>query len=74
MTTYVAFYFIDSATACTHLFAFDRNSGEWRVPCGLISRPNRNQVTYSPTRPMCRTCVRRTEPKVTPKPARRAAD
>ena len=65
MTNFTAFYFIDADTAATHLFAFDRNSDEWRVPCGLIPRPHKSQVTYAPTKPMCKRCVRLTDPKVT---------
>jgi hypothetical protein len=71
MSLYSAFYFVDAGTAATHLFAWDRDASEWRVPCGLIPRPNRHQVTYEPTKPMCRLCVQRTEPKVTPNPDRK---
>ncbi len=66
MTNFVAFYFVDGDTAATHLYGFDRDGKEWRVPCGLIPRPHKSQVTYEPTKPMCRLCVRRTEPNITP--------
>ncbi len=65
MTNFVAFYFVDGDTAATHLFAFDRDAHRWRVPCGTIPRPDESQITYAPTKPMCRLCVRRTEPKIT---------
>jgi hypothetical protein len=72
MSLYTAFYFVDADTGCTHLFAWDRDAKEWRVPCGLIPRPHKSQVTYEPTKPMCRLCVQRTEPKVTTQPDRNA--
>ena len=65
MTLFTAFYFVDAGTAAVHLLAFDRDTQKWRVPCGLIPRPDKSQVTYAPTKPMCRLCVRRTEPKIT---------
>ena len=71
MSDYVAFYFVAVNTAATHLLAFDRDAREWRVPCGLIRKPKRADVTYAPTKPMCQKCVRLTEPKITRRPAPR---
>jgi len=68
MSHYVTFFFIDAGTGCTHLFAFDRQAGEWRIPCGQIPKPTRADVTYAPTRSMCKRCVRLTEPKITREP------
>ena len=65
MSDHSAFYFVDVGTAATHLFAWDRHASEWRVPCGLIRRPQREDVTYAPTKPMCRLCVRLTKPTIT---------
>ena len=64
MTNYSAFYFLDAGTGCTHLLAFDKTSNAWRVPCGLIPKPTRADVTYAPEKRMCGTCVRLTEPRI----------
>ncbi len=71
MSDYVAFYFVAVNTAATHLLAFDRDAQEWRVPCGLIAKPTRDAVTYSPRKKMCGKCVRLTEPRITQRPAPR---
>ena len=67
MADYSAFYFVDVDTAATHLFAWDGHAETWRVPCGLIRRPQRDDVTYAPTKKMCGLCVRLTKPSVTPR-------
>ena len=73
MTNFTVFYFIDVNTAATHLLAFDRDVREWRVPCGLISKPKRENVTYAPTKPMCQKCVRLTTPRITRRAAPRSS-
>ena len=59
MTTYTAFYFVDAGTARTHIATW-RNSNEgWTIPCGLIDARSDN-VTYTPTKPLCQLCDRKT--------------
>ncbi len=74
MTNFSAFYFIDAGTAATHLLAFDKSSNAWRVPCGLIPKPKRSDVTYAPEKRMCGTCVRLTEPRITRRTVRRSSN
>jgi len=73
MTNYSAFLYLDAGTGRTHLCGWDPIGREWRVPCGLIPQPDREWVTYSPTKPLCLLCVRLTAPGVTryPSPAPR---
>ena len=61
MSSYSAFFFVESSTARTHLLAWDPHIREWLIPCGMIERPHRDRVTYSPTRPLCRVCERLTQ-------------
>ncbi len=68
MTTYVAFFFIDVGTAATHLLAFDKSSNAWRVPCGTIRKPERDDVTYAPEKRMCGKCVVLTQPRIARRP------
>jgi hypothetical protein len=61
-TTYTYFLFVDAETETTHVLAWDPNIREWLIPCHNIERPHRDRVTYSPTKPMCRTCINLTQP------------
>ena len=70
----MAFYFVAINTAATHLLAFDRDAQEWRVPCGLIRKPERDDVTYAPTKPMCQKCVVLTQPRIARRPETKSAN
>ena len=59
--TYTWFLFVEADTPTTHILAWNPQLREWLIPCGMIERPHREAVTYSPTRPLCRVCERLTQ-------------
>ena len=60
MTRFTWFLYVDSGTSVTHIAAWNPDSREWVIPCNTIDRPHRDGVTYSPTKPLCRSCDRLT--------------
>lgn len=59
MTRYTAFYFVDVGSARTHIAAWRNSQEGWKIPCGLIDATS-NNVTYTPTKPLCQLCGRKT--------------
>ena len=57
---FTAFYFFDSGAPRTHIAAWDANVKKWVVPCQHVEVPTNDQITYAPTKPLCRTCDRMT--------------